>query len=45
MSDDSYLLALQALFRAIPDDTRSWRLGLDLAGQQFRLKVDHQGFT
>lgn len=43
MSDDSYLLALKAMFRASIDDTRSWRLGLDLAGQQFQLEIDSKG--
>lgn len=43
MSEDSYLLALKTLFRASPVDTRSWRLGLDLAGQQFKLEVDRSG--
>lgn len=43
MSEDSYLLALKTLFRASPDDVRSWRLGLDLAGQQFQLEVDRVG--
>jgi DNA-binding HxlR family transcriptional regulator len=43
MSEDSYLLALKTLFHACPEDTRSWRLGLDHAGQRFQLEVDSSG--
>lgn len=45
MSEDSYLLAIKTLFRASPDSTRSWRLGLDLGGQQFQLEADHEGLS
>ena len=43
MSVDSYLLALKTLFRAPFDDDRSWRLGLELDGEQFQVEVDRRG--
>ena len=43
MSDDSYLLAIKTLFRASLNGTRSWRLGLDLAGQPFQLEIGRDG--